>query len=206
MYENADLPDGRTCPIVHGTPRELVPMTQMKNNFIILDRQPGISGIRGDRGGQLRQGGQEGLGGACRSAHSPPHSRADGSSSTTAGIFPKSPSSRRISTARYDGSHRRLLRQGHRAPQRHGVLFPAINPATQCVFGFNVGDDFACFTEEFVVKEQKNGVVNFRLEGCRWWRRTTRGTRRWAYSGARMTGPGNFFSWLYQLLDTSSTE
>ncbi len=61
-----------------------------------------------------------------------------------------------------------------RAIERHNttnfMLFPTIKDVDkrlepkQRVFGCNVGDDFAAFTEDFV-KNQKNGVVNFALDG-----------------------------------------
>ena len=50
------------------------------------------------------------------------------------------------------------------------MLFPTIQnvdprlDAKQRVFGFNVRDEFACLTEEYVA-EGKNGVRNFELEG-----------------------------------------
>ena len=191
VYETPDLPDG--------TPRELVPITQMKNNLIILDKATGhfghqINGLdetrllealgEGDNydmvGKRLPVKELERLGvevakevpswrmpyGAFVSAF--PHGKVFINDYRE---FPEITKKYRPVWRLYDWLIDTFFDKGiERHNTTNFMLFPTISdvderlPAKQRVFGFNVGDDFACFTEEFV-KSSKNGVVNFSLEG-----------------------------------------
>jgi hypothetical protein len=188
VYEVPPLPDG--------TPKDLVPITQIKNNLIILDKASGHFGhqINGlDETRLLEAMGEEN--------YNKVGTRLPEAELKKLGVEPATEVSSWRMTV---GNFRKAFPHGKvfindyrefssiterpilsvydkiidtlfdRGIKKHNttdfMLFPTIKdvderlPAKQRVFGFNVGDDFACVTEEYAMKA-KNGVINFTLSG-----------------------------------------
>lgn len=190
VYEAPPLPDG--------TPHEFVPITQMKNNLIILDKATGHFGHQINGLNETRL--LEALG---EDNYDKVGTRLPVKELEKLGIEPgKEVPSWRMPFGAFASAfpqgqvfindYREFpeVTKGYRpvwrfydwiidtvfdnAIGRHNTtnfqMFPTIKdvderlPPKQRVFGFNVGDEFACFTEEFAEKA-KNGVVNFKLDG-----------------------------------------
>lgn len=188
VYETPPLPDG--------TPREFVPITQLKNNLMILDKATGhfghqINGLDETRllealgednynkvGTRLPMKELEKLG--IKPATEVPSWRM------TYGNFAKAypdgdvfindyrefpEITKRPILTMYDKIIDTLFDRGiGKHNTTSFMLFPTIkgvdprlDPKTR-VFGFNVEDDFACYTEDFV-KQGTNGVRNLTLSG-----------------------------------------
>ena len=185
-----------TPPLPNGKPREFVPITQMKNNLMILDKATGHFGhqINGlDETRLLEAMGEDNydkvgtrppvaelkrLG--IKLATEVPTWRMN--VGTFRGAYPHgqvfindyrefSSITQRPVLTLYDKLIDFLFDRGI---ARHNtsdfMLFPTIEnvderlPPKQRVWGFNVEDVFACVTEEWV-KEGKNGIRNFVLDG-----------------------------------------